>query len=45
MMVKVVPKLLEIFPNKEALPTSTKILIGFSDFLSSYWPLIIVFII
>jgi len=45
MMVKVVPKLLEIFPSKEALPASTQILIAFSDFLSAYWPLIIVFLI
>jgi len=37
MMVEVVPKLLEIFENKEALPASTKTLIAVSDFLSSYW--------
>ena len=37
MMVKVVPKLLEIFEDKSKLPSSTKTLIAFSDFLSSYW--------
>lgn len=37
MMIYVVPKLLEIFENKDALPTSTKILINISDFLINYW--------
>ena len=41
MMVQVVPKLLEIFEDKEALPSSTKTLIAVSDFLSSYWLLLI----
>jgi len=34
MMVMVVPKLLEIFDNKDNLPMSTKILIAVSDFMS-----------
>jgi len=34
MMVMVVPKLLEIFDNKENLPMSTKILIAVSDFMA-----------
>jgi len=37
MMVKVVPKLLEIFWDKDKLPASTKTLIATSDFLSNYW--------
>jgi type II secretory pathway component PulF len=41
MMVKVVPKLLEIFEDKEALPASTKTLIVVSDFLANYWILLI----
>jgi type II secretory pathway component PulF len=42
MMVVVVPKLLEIFENKDKLPASTKILIAVSDFLTNYWMLIVV---
>jgi type II secretory pathway component PulF len=42
MMVKVVPKLLEIFEDKSALPASTQILIAVSDFLASYWMFIII---
>lgn len=37
MMIFVVPKLLEIFENKDALPASTKLLITISDFLIHYW--------
>lgn len=37
MMIFVVPKLLEIFENKDALPASTKVLISLSDFLIHYW--------
>lgn len=37
MMVFVVPKLLEIFENKDALPASTKTLIAISDILINYW--------
>lgn len=37
MMIFVVPKLLEIFENKDALPVTTKLLINISDFLISYW--------
>ena len=44
MMVKIVPKLLEIFENKDALPASTKALIAVSDFLWHYWMLILLFI-
>jgi len=35
MMVVVVPKLLEIFENKDKLPMSTKVLIAVSNFMSS----------
>jgi len=45
MMVKIVPKLLEIFENKEALPASTKTLIAVSDFLASYWVILILFFV
>lgn len=45
MMTMVVPKLLEIFDDKEALPASTKSLIAVSDFFSNYWYLIIFAII
>ncbi|MFA5917350.1 MAG: type II secretion system F family protein [Candidatus Gracilibacteria bacterium] len=42
MMIFVVPKLLEIFENKDALPVTTKLLINISDFLISYgWTLFI----
>jgi type II secretory pathway component PulF len=44
-MVAIVPKLLEIFTDKSALPASTKILISVSDFLSAYWWLVIIGII
>lgn len=44
MMVKVVPGLLEIFPSKDALPASTRLLIWISDFLIARW-LILVWII
>ncbi len=37
MMIFVVPKLLEIFENKDALPVTTKALIYISDFLIHYW--------
>ena len=43
MMTMVVPKLLDIFDNKSALPSSTKILIAVSDFMVMYWYLIIIF--
>ncbi len=45
MMVFVVPKLLEIFENKDALPTSTKLLIWISNFLINYWWTLIIWII
>ena len=45
MMTMVVPKLLEIFDNKENLPESTQILIAVSNFMSNYWYLIIWFFI
>ncbi len=44
MMVFVVPKLLEIFENKDALPASTKLLIAISDFLLSYWWTLVIWI-
>jgi len=45
MMVMVVPKLLDIFENKDALPASTKALIATSDFFVNYWMFIIIFFI
>jgi len=44
MMVVVVPKLLDIFEDKSALPLSTQILIWVSDFLGSYWYFILIFV-
>ncbi len=41
MMIIVVPKLLEIFDDKSALPGSTKALIFISDMFVNYWYLII----
>jgi len=41
MMTMVVPKLLDIFEDKDALPDSTKLLILISDFMVNYWYLII----
>jgi len=41
MMTVVVPRLLEIFPDKSALPNSTQTLIFFSDMFVNYWYLII----
>jgi len=45
MMVMVVPKLLDIFENKDALPASTKALIATSDFFVNYWIFIIIFVV
>lgn len=45
MMTMVVPKLLEIFDDKASLPQSTQILIAVSNFMVSYWYLIIWFFI
>lgn len=45
MMIYVVPKLLEIFENKESLPTSTKILIDVSNFLINYWWTLVVWVV
>ena len=42
MMIMVVPKLLEIFDNKDDLPGSTKALMAISDFFTNYWLLMIV---
>jgi len=45
MMTMVVPKLLEIFDDKSALPGTTKFLIFLSDGFVWYWYLILIFII
>ncbi len=45
MMTMVVPKLLEIFDDKSALPASTKTLIFISDIFVNYWYFIILFVI
>jgi type II secretory pathway component PulF len=36
MMTIVVPRLISIFNSKEALPSSTRVLIGISDFFVAY---------
>jgi type II secretory pathway component PulF len=43
MMTVVVPRLLEIFTDKSALPASTRILITISDLFVNYWYLMIIF--
>lgn len=45
MMTMVVPKLLDIFEDKSALPASTNFLIFLSNFFVSYWYFIILFFI
>jgi type IV pilus assembly protein PilC len=45
MMVVVVPRLLEIFEDKSALPPSTQLLVFLSDSFVNYWYLIILFCI
>jgi len=45
MMTMVVPKLLEIFDDKSALPASTKILIFISDLFVNYWYIIIICVV
>lgn len=40
-MVKVIPGLIEIFPDKSKLPNSTKNLIMISDFMQAYWWLVL----
>ena len=42
MMTMVVPKLLDIFEDKAALPASTRFLISLSDIFTHYWFLIII---
>ena len=41
MMTLVVPKLLEIFEDKSALPASTRTLVFISDMFINYWYIII----
>lgn len=45
MMIMVVPKLLEIFENKDELPGSTKALIFISDMFVNYWSVMLFVII
>lgn len=45
MMTMVVPKLLEIFDDKSALPASTQVLIFISDLFVNFWYLIIIFLV
>jgi len=43
MMTFVLPQLLELYENFDIdLPASTRLIIGMSDFMSKFWPLIIV---
>lgn len=41
MMTMVVPKLLDIFDDKSALPASTQLLIGISNAFTDYWAFMI----
>ncbi len=45
MMTMVVPKLLEIFDNKDDLPASTRTLMAISDIFVNYWYLIIIVVV
>ena len=45
MMIMVVPKLLEIFDNKDDLPASTKMLIAISDTFVNYWFVMILVVV
>lgn len=45
MMTAVVPKLLEIFQDKDSLPGSTKTLILVSDIFKNYWYVMLLFLI
>lgn len=45
MMTMVVPKLLEIFDDKSALPETTKALIYISNIFTNYWYLMILFFV
>ena len=45
MMTMVVPKLLDIFENKDALPVSTKMLMGLSNAFSQYWYIMLLMVI
>lgn len=45
MMIMVVPKLLEIFENKDELPGSTRALIFISDIFVNYWSVMLLIII
>jgi type IV pilus assembly protein PilC len=45
LMTMVVPKIVEIFGDKEKLPPLTKFLIATSDFFVGYWWAIIIFVI
>lgn len=45
LMVLVVPKIVEIFGNKDKLPALTRALIATSDFFVNYWWAMIIFIV
>lgn len=45
MMTMVVPKLLDIFSNKNALPPATRILISISNIFTNYWFFIILWFV
>lgn len=45
LMIKVVPKLLEVFGTSWNLPTSTRILVSVSNFFTNYWYIIILAIV
>lgn len=45
LMTVVVPKLIELFPNKDKLPGSTKTLLAISDFMSNSWHFVVIAIV
>lgn len=42
LLIKVIPTITELFPDKDKLPWITKIVLAFSDFMIERWPIIII---
>lgn len=42
LLLKVMPTIVTLFPNKESLPWITKFMLGASDFIKTKWPIIII---
>lgn len=42
LLIKVIPTIVELFPDPEMLPDITKLMLVFSDFMIEWWYLLIV---